>query len=489
MELESKLLKFIREQYTTSVAHPRSRYLCLDNKPIKEIGEWLKTLPSNVRQHPTILEILVMSDKEKKEFWGSVADLYRQQEREAKEQYLRDQVADASGIDFTSISLITDIQTGKHHLVTPEHQLLEASAFAYLSTFPQKQREDVVMMSPRVRLSYEPYSLQPMRILDDPIYGRISEYNTCTLPDWRYKEIPKVPCPPMLEKHFKYFFRDDEKVIHYFYSWMKQAVFKRCATYLVLCGTKGTGKNLLLDVFKKLVGSNNYGLAQRSFLTKEFNKVIKNKVIVGLDELIIKNFEQLEKLKAYINEEQNLEGKGIEADKVERIFASYVITNNSKMNLKFEQDDRRFSVLPIATTPMKQCFGDDYVARFAKELETNPKMVEDFGSFLYHYDTADFDNHTPFKSETFYEIVLLSLNIWQRTLYDTLTSRKVDEYKYSSIFKKKTPMGERPKSISRAEEWLHSYTYEGEPIGTVKQDEDGDWWIIPNKNLMPIEED
>lgn len=404
----------------------------------------------------------------------------------ANEEHKQALIASGHSVDINNFSLVVDMCSNDKYLIEKGIISWRSPQF-YLEKFNRFERDTLIAEAENVIVEYNPKTLLP-KYTTTIERETIPVYNSCVLPNWRHElpavatQLPTEP-PPILHDLFNSMFLKKE-ALHYFYCWVKTAIFDRNQTYLCLIGAKGIGKSLFLTLLKNAVGARNYAAAPRSFVSKEFNSVLINKVVVSLEEMTANKTDHIEKLKTYVEDETTLEIKGVRADTLYKLHASFVITNNSKLRLKIEQDDRRFSVLPLTTKTLREVWPESKIMELVKAV-SDETIIEQFGRFLYGYNTTGFSNGVPYKDDFFNEIVVLNLNMWQRDIYEKLITRKKDCYSYSSLLPSKEMRSFRPRSRAFVEEWLGQFLYNGVPIGRMELIS-GKWYIIPNKYLMPV---
>ncbi len=341
---------------------------------------------------------------------------------------------------------------------------------------------------------YNPQSLETVASKDNhPTFKQpYIEVNVCNHADWRKRPLVQKDLPKMLATHFSYFIPDAD-CRHFFFCWLRTAIFDRNGTALVLIGTKGAGKGLLNKLMRKMVGPQNYGEAPRSFFQKEFNKVLKYKMLINVDELTAGK-KGIEIMKSYLNDQQNIEEKGKDADQLIDMHASFIISNNNETSFKLQQDDRRFSVMDLTKVPMLEAFGKEYVDNINREIDENDELIYEFGCFLYHYDIKGFNKYDPWKGDQYHSVVICNFNYWQQQLYKKLTSREQAEYFYEDLFPKELKHLSKmtPRSEKFVENFIMNHRYEGEPIATFEhRTENGKYelYLIPCKALQPIQEE
>ena len=334
--------------------------------------------------------------------------------------------------------------------------------------------------------------------LDEPLKA----VNLYTAPFWKRLELSNRKLPSVLEAFFSRFI-PCEQSRHYLFCWLREAVFGRNATVLVMIGAQGTGKGFLCEMLiPRLVGLENWSKAQVSFVTKEFNAGLQNKTIINIDEIKI-NAVNSEKMKTYTADRVNIEGKGKDAVDSIPIHSNYIFTNNNWDSLYLTRNDRRYSVIDITDIPTDVNFGIEAWEKIwdycITNEKTSDKTIYQFGSFLYNYDVSNWNKYKPFKSKSFDRLVLESMNEWQRLIYDMLLSRKKEQYTLEFLKpSKEKPLFYKMPSLNEISDWLKSTTYtdielgKEVSIGELQRDnlssgkDRRSYKIIPCNALMPV---
>ena len=95
---------------------------------------------------------------------------------------------------------------------------------------------------------------------------------------------------------------------------------------------------------KAAIGETNHVMAPVGWDKSYFNSWLGENQLILFDEAKVKtdgHNENVNKLKRIINDSQNIEKKGKDADKTQQNFASFFITqNNGTKNFKLEMDNR-----------------------------------------------------------------------------------------------------------------------------------------------------
>lgn len=272
----------------------------------------------------------------------------------------------------------------------------------------KKHRNDGKVLA--AKFEYNPYSQEVFRYSNN----LIPYLNTYIKPDWRNVQVGvQNSIPELYEGLLKHLTCFDESPGSYNYllDWMTNSLVSRNKTMLTLVGSQGVGKGVICDIFKCLVGKDNYYKAKDGVIKYKFNKPIKNKLIVNIDEIDIKNDSSaFDRLKDLVNDEIEIEGKGLDANN-DRNFASFVISSNRTDCIRIESDDRRFSVIQLTDVPLRTT---QYIEQVTSGYIFNDENIALLGNFLINRK-INHDMLQPFiSSQRYLEIKEDSSYEWER---------------------------------------------------------------------------
>lgn len=324
-----------------------------------------------------------------------------------------------------------------------------------------KEEVDVYMQSKRVCIRrYLPYSLNKYMVKTSKDFGgNFLEINTCVQPEWRYS-VDKYELRKDFLEYFNGLFSSQESR-QYAINWLDESVYGRNGTYLVLCGKKGIGKNILSEAMSYMVGLRNYTEAPRSALTKEFNTYLKDKRLVLLDEISFREPAEKDKLKSYLNNFQAVEGKGVEAKLIE-LYCSIILSSNNAKDMNIEPDDRRFSVMDLTSTSLIDKIGEEGIEDLIEYIRSEEFPLA-FNAFLQTNREKDFNPNRPYKGETFRELCLTTLTIWQNAIYEAINSKSKDSYYLKDIMTQEN-RNFFPKRHKDYQTFLENFTVDEEVI-------------------------
>lgn len=385
---------------------------------------------------------------------------------------------------YRSLCLVTDVVSGEEVLFDRELGCcVEFNVDTWKDLLPKDAtlRDAVTQHNMLGRIEYNPYSLNPTRSItfhSQEVY----EFNSHVVPDWRKMKVGDPQMPDLVTRLLAHLI-PDEDCRAFVINWLHLMLTSRCQTYLTLNSVMGTGKGRLTGLAQALVGLPNYAEASQGFLESRFNYVMRNKRCFVLDETPIT--EQNKRiLKLIINNMVNLEGKGIEADKLFQNFASMIISNNYDFNIHLDRLDRRFAVPELTDKPLLASMEQSEIDDLSLKLESDTEFVANIGHWiLQHGRDTRWDEFSAWKKDKFYFLVENSLHEWQKFIVERIKTKQYNQlflddliYDYQEVQGKVFP------GKSKIEAFLLSYTdREGHHYGVLKL-EDGRRFIeITNK--------
>lgn len=315
---------------------------------------------------------------------------------------------------FSGLVPIIDMVTAEKKMATPETwEIMEDSYDACMEILPKELRKIPLP----VYFEFNPYDVEKFRS-ETRAEGIKNIINLYKCPSWRKVTKYSSSLPVEAEKFFLHLFPDPISR-EYCFFWIKNAIISRNESILVLNGSKGIGKGVLATLIKYLVGMENYSEAPKSLLKSDFNSVLRNKRVIFFDEFNIRNGQDHDFLKKIANEFQTIERKGIDADKTEKIFNSYIIANNDATDMYVEWDDRRFSVVEMTDTDLRKTMTEQEIQDFCTKKVLDESFLAAVGNFILSKQyNPSFTTHSPLKTKRFYEMAFNSLAIWQKFLVE-----------------------------------------------------------------------
>lgn len=451
---------------------------------------WLTKFPNefwrDVYKSPGFL---LMDEKHQEMASEKVKDLineYRSKE-ESQDRYERlkrydDADIPESYLDRDNFLPILDIQSKDAALVLLDKTTKRLSNMTYkaweslLDPETRKNKHEIIRDG---ILEYNPYDLRPW--YEDKFGGhRILKVNMYQPPKWRIESQDwdaETFYPKVIKELIDHLFADDyEKEL--LFDWLREMILGRNEYALVLHSEKGIGKQVFTDLLTGLSGLNNTGLAQESFFTTDFNSVLKNNRLIVIDEKNIDEKAHL-KLKRYLNEIQNIEAKGVDADSLMKTHNNFLITQNKTERLHLEPDDRRFLILKTNSEDLTKLWDVEFIEEFKKSVIEGDENVAQFGRWLIEHGAMYDKPKETYKSDLFWDKVRDALSPWQGVILSTVLEEGNSIYKlkdFKKIYKSKNNGDTKHFPLyAKVETFLETYKHKNEDkLGVIETDEDGD---------------
>lgn len=322
--------------------------------------------------------------------------------------------------------------TGKYYLVDPITKKVESiKEEAIKSAFTPSAF--VKLNSQRLytaRLGYNPNST-------DFLYqeGLIKSVNLYRPADWQVpyffegKPVPETKLPKVYADYFNHLTGGVELSFNYTLNFLASAIQRdnRAYSYYTMLSGQGTGKGVLFDIVKALVGPNNAAKVESSKLSdSRFNDSRKHKKIIFFDELTVSNKIEEAIMKDYVNDEIEIESKGVDK-KAYKNYANIMVASNALGNLKIENDDRRYSFVDMTKVTLLQYLEKkhpessllDYVPNVLLE-QSNIKAL---GEFLLNFKIDRKMVSEPIKSEASKQHRVNTLTDWEVSVFRELCPR------------------------------------------------------------------
>ena len=210
--------------------------------------------------------------------------------------------------------------------------------------------------------------------------------------------------PKLYKKFLMHLVDSDDKSYEYILDWLATAIKGRNRTILTTVGTMGIGKGLLGNVMEELVGTENFTETDNKLIQKDFNGQCRNKRIVYVDEILIKNSSEMNKVKLLVNENVEIESKGFDAVNVKN-YASIYTSSNDLDSIQLPADDRRFSIVNLT---------DKTIVKTTINIKglTDRSNVEKLAKYLWHREVS-YNMQIPFTSKRTEEMREASLKSWE----------------------------------------------------------------------------
>lgn len=300
------------------------------------------------------------------------------------------------------------IYNPKSHNTTPMRKDYLGKAFA--------KSFDLMDRSFTAESTYEP--LNKSKLFKNEI--GLWQFNVYNPPFWysdyyfgRVAEVPAQSTLPEIYKRFMHhLFASNERCIDYALHWMANSIQDRNIPFLILIGAQGAGKTKLAEILFEVHGEKNYAKVNNNILKKDFNIAYKNTRFIYMDEIKTKDDEQANKIKDFANGIITVEGKHLSSETI-RNHASTLISSNNYNAIQFEGNDRRFSILDITGSDLRNSFS-------IPEIESllDKKNIEELSRYLFHFKVdIDFVGKA-FSGITTKTLRDLSLKDWERFMID-----------------------------------------------------------------------
>ena len=233
-------------------------------------------------------------------------------------------------------------------------------------------------------------------------------------------KFPKSELPEIYDKFLNHLVDNDKESYEYILDWLATAMQpdKRNFCILTTIGQQGIGKGILGQIMEKLVGTNNFSLTTQKAISGTFNKQLRNKIIVYINEVEVKTVQDENRLKGYIDETIEIEAKHVDAETVVNHGNLYLSTNNEDA-LRLTADDRRFSIVSLTKTKINDTYFEKLSGHTITEL-LDKKHVKQFGNYLMNRRVDDRKMTSPLKTKLTEEIREASLKRWEFDLIENL---------------------------------------------------------------------
>lgn len=212
----------------------------------------------------------------------------------------------------------------------------------------------------------------------------------------------------------------------FFYHFLRQMLIGRNSVYLVLQGDGGTGKSIMKDVFRAIVGTHNYASGRINTLTGNFNSILAETKLVVFDELKYTQSEEAV-MKEIPNSSISIEGKFKSATKNTKIFCSMMVMNNFKRDNYIAMDGRKFAPLRVSNKPLVELLSREQIEKIVTKCAdiSDPGYDEAYVTqigrwILKHGDHSNLFPQGEYKGSKYWELAHSSLTQWQRAVANAL---------------------------------------------------------------------
>lgn len=187
--------------------------------------------------------------------------------------------------------------------------------------------------------------------------------------------------------HIKYLVNDENEVYEYILNWLahiiQQTQRKTEAAIVLYSKKEGVGKNAFTDLVSKIFKGYETTI-NLEHLTKNFNSILSNKLILIGDEISPKAKEMNNELKTAITRKEiNIEYKGVDPIKI-KDRSNFIFTTNNELAFRVSDEDRRYCLIECPTEKKDST----YFNNLYKDIDDDSK-VKQFYNFL---KTRDISN-------------------------------------------------------------------------------------------------
>jgi len=296
--------------------------------------------------------------------------------------------------------------------------------------------------------------------------------------------------PDAMQDYFRHLF-PSKSVQIYVLKWLYNALVSRQGEehILVLNGKTGTGKTIFSrDLMIALFGESNWGQAPKNLFKSTFNKVLKNKRIIFIDEAKIKE-DEYNIVKLYANKKLNIEQKGVDADNNTDVYYSMVLSNNRMGDIYVDHDDRRYSIVETTDLKMINEFGSEWIDYFLEQLKSKSFIRQIGKAILSIGDGENPIDLNQYRSKKFYDFVWRHLYQWQKTIVNRVIKEVKDGEKEIEFDKlvmavKNDKFLKYDVQVDTVMEFIQDYIHEGKyHLGSIRGKEE-DLTLVINRKLI-----
>lgn len=392
---------------------------------------------------------------------------------------------DGSAINTSDFELVANFHTGEKTVYNSKIRAIsKMHPDTFLAAMGKSQRAIITETGVRVAtFSFNPYNDFERRVIQ--LEGQaVVEFNCFQAPLWRCtdgsrlvnleleKQYENVEPPQEFLEFMEHLFPIEDQRM-FAYHWMYHAIFGRNETYLCMNGKKGAGKNYLIQLLSYLVGRDYFKDVNQRFFEEGFNAVLDKARLIQLDEIKITKDEHVSRLKKYINRDQNIEYKGIDANVLSETFNSFIVNNNDITDLWLKWDDRRFSVPDISAVKLEDVWPKEKIDKLY-ESATDIEFQRRVGFFIARQGPK-YGGHafSVLRGERYWKIVYNSLAEWERVILDMALSREHEAASITDIrlaYRDRVDGGKMfPIRLQKIKDFVDDYRHEGlHQIGEVR---------------------
>jgi hypothetical protein len=217
--------------------------------------------------------------------------------------------------------------------------------------------------------------------------------------------------------HVKYTCNDNIEVYNYFISWMAHIIqnpnIKTNVAIVLYSIIEGICKNIIFDIFGKLLDGYNAKFRNTEGITDRFNGDLTAKLFVVGDEINETAYDIMNELKDIITRlEENIKFKGKDKIKV-KDYKNYAFTTNNENVFKISNSDRRFMFIEC---PEVKKSNEYYKVLF--DMKDNDNILSHLHYYLKNYDISKFNTRNIIITEYKKNIIIANIPAYIRFIKD-----------------------------------------------------------------------
>lgn len=226
--------------------------------------------------------------------------------------------------------------------------------------------------------------------------------------EWFYRgaDIKAQTIPQIYDDFFNHLTGGHVESKTFLLDWIATSIRARNYTILTAIGEQGIGKGVLGHILETMHGVSNYAKVRDDVFKNRFNSRLANKTLIYVDEADLRTKESQDRIKDTVNNTFEVEQKGKDARSCEN-YGSYYLSSNSYDAIRIEASDRRFSIIQLTDTPLK----DTPLINIVDDL-MDVKNVNELAAALWHHKVTS-DMLRPFRSGRADEVMEAGLTDWE----------------------------------------------------------------------------
>tara|TARA_R110000787_G_scaffold244723_1_gene350573 strand:+ start:1331 stop:3595 length:2265 start_codon:yes stop_codon:yes gene_type:complete len=234
-------------------------------------------------------------------------------------------------------------------------------------------------------------------------------------------EYKKENIKPFVQHIKKIICNGDEDLAEYVIKWFAQIIqtpHKKTAVGMVWRSeAEGVGKNIILNLIKKIIGSEYYySTSNLEHLIGNFNADAEAKILINMNECLWGGDKKKEgRLKEFITEPTlTINQKRVQTYDTDN-YANVVITSNSDWIIGINQNDRRWAMI--------ECSETKHDSQYYKTLIDTD--IQDLTNYLYSIDLTNFNADNIIKTKLHHEQVELSMDTAELFWMNLLEKKRI----------------------------------------------------------------